>query len=131
MRPPGDGTGIRVSFDRKLPDGRTLVLAISTRCHFCTESAPFFKKIEKERASDLKLVAVLPQPVEEARKYLEGEGVQVDEVRQASLQSIGVAGTPTLLLVDGRGRISDVWRGKLQPVDEEKVIATVRGGPTR
>ncbi len=105
---------------------RTLILAISTRCHFCTDSAPFFKRIEKERPRDIKLVAVLPQPVEESRKYLDGEGVHVDEVRQATPQSIGVVGTPTLLLVDARGKVSDVWRGKLQPIDEEKVIAILR-----
>ena len=39
---------------------RTLVLAISTQCHFCTESAPFFQRIQKERPKDLKMVAVLP-----------------------------------------------------------------------
>ena len=112
-------------------NGRTLVLAISTRCHFCADSMPFFKRIEKERPKDVKLLAVLPQPVEEARKYLDGEGVHVDEVRQASPQSIGVAGTPTLLLVDPRGRVSDVWRGKLQPGDEEKVIAALRVSASR
>jgi peroxiredoxin len=122
---------------RSLPDvdwaknGRTLVLAISTRCHFCTESAPFFRRIAKERASGVKLLAVLPQPVEEARQYLEGEGVHVDDVRQASSQSIGVSGTPTLLLVDARGTVSDVWRGKLHPNDEEKVIAALRGERVR
>ena len=108
-------------------NGRTLVLAISTQCHFCTDSAPFFKRIDKERPKDLKLVAVLPQPVEESRKYLDGVGVLVDEVRQATPESIGVVGTPTLLLVDARGKVSDVWRGKLQPGDEEKVIARLRG----
>jgi hypothetical protein len=92
---------------------------------------PFFKRVEKERPRDVRLLAVLPQPVEESRKYLDGAGVRVDEVRQASPQSIGVPGTPTLLLVDAAGRVSDVWRGKLQPNDEEKVIATLRGGVSR
>jgi peroxiredoxin len=130
-------TAVGTNLTRSLPgvdwkkNGHTLILAISTRCHFCTESAPFFKRIENERAKDVKLVAVLPQPVEEARKYLDGEGVHVDEVRQASLQSIGVAGTPTLLLVDAGGKVSDVWRGKLQPDDEEKVIATLRDSVSR
>jgi hypothetical protein len=131
-RAVGPETAVGTSLRGSLPDvdwgknGRTLILAISTRCHFCAESAPFFKRVEKERPRDVKLVALLPQPVEEARRYLDGEGVHVDEVRQASLQSIGVAGTPTLLLVDARGKVSNVWRGKLQPDDEEKVIATLR-----
>ena len=112
-------------------NGRTLILAISTRCHFCTDSAPFFRRIEKERGGGVKLLAVLPQPVEEARKYLDGEGVHTDDVRQASRQSIGVTGTPTLLLVDARGTVSEVWRGKLQPNDEEKVIAVLQENASR
>jgi len=136
-RAAGPQTAVSTNLKGSLPgvdwgkNGRTLILAISTGCHFCTDSAPFFKRIEKERPRDVKLVAVLPQPVEEARKYLDGEGVHVDEVRQASPQSIGVAATPTLLLVDARGRVSDLWRGKLQPGDEEKVIAALRGDVSR
>lgn len=110
---------------------RTLVLAISTQCHFCTESAPFFQRIQKERAKDVKLVAVLPQAVDEGRKYLEGEGVQVDDVKQAQLNSIGVNGTPTLLLVDGKGTVAQVWEGRLQPDQEGGVLAALRGGAPR
>jgi len=105
---------------------RTLVLAISTQCHFCTESAPFFQRIEKERAKDLKLVAVLPQPVDDGRNYLEGEGVHVDDVKQAALNTIGVNGTPTLLLVDGNGTVAQLWEGKLQPDQEGSVLAVLR-----
>jgi hypothetical protein len=112
-------------------NGRTLILAISTQCRFCTDSVPFFKRVEKERPRDARLLAVLPQSVEESRKYLDGAGMQVDELRQAPLQSIGVPGTPTLLLVDAAGRVSDVWRGKLRPEDEEKVIAALRGNVSR
>jgi len=104
---------------------RTLVLAISTQCHFCTESAPFFQRIQKERAKDVKLVAVLPQAVDEGRKYLEGEGVKVDDVKQATLNAIGVTGTPTLLLVDGKGTVAQVWEGKLQPDQEGGVLAVL------
>ena len=89
-------------------DKRTLVLALSTQCHFCTESAPFFQRIRKETSKNLKMVAVLPQPVSESHKYLEGEGVQVDDVRQAPLTTIGVRGTPTLLLVDNVGSVQGV-----------------------
>lgn len=105
---------------------RTLVLAISTQCHFCTDSAPFFQRIQNEKAKDLKLVAVLPQAVDEGRKYLEGEGVHVDDVKQATLNAIGVTGTPTLLLVDGKGTVAQVWEGKLQPDQEGGVLAVLK-----
>ena len=103
---------------------RTLVLALSTQCHYCTESAPFFQRIQKE--TGLKMLAVLPQAVDESRKYLEGEGVRVDEVKQAVLSTIGVSGTPTLLLVDNTGKVADIWQGKLQPDQEGQVLAVLK-----
>lgn len=106
----------------------TLVLAISTQCHFCTESAPFFQRIQKERAKDLKLVAVLPQAVDEARKYLEGEGVQVDDVKQAPIASIGVTGTPTMLLVNASGVVTNVWVGRLEPGQQGQVLDVLMNG---
>jgi hypothetical protein len=101
---------------------RTLVLAISTKCHFCTDSAPFFKRISTERPTGTKLLAVLPQSVEEARKYLDQEGVRVDDVKQAPLDSIKVYGPPTLALVDKAGTVTDVWTGKLSADGEAEVL---------
>src|SRR5713226_621241 len=73
-------------------NGRTLVLALSTQCHFCTESAPFYQRLAQERSkvSNVRLVAVFPQPVAEAQGYLKGVGVMVDDVKQVQLDSIGV-----------------------------------------
>ncbi|MGO8736360.1 MAG: peroxiredoxin family protein [Terriglobia bacterium] len=105
---------------------RTLVLALSTQCHFCTDSAPFFQRIGKETAKNVKMVAVLPQPAGDGRKYLEGEGVHVDDVKQAQLSTIGVTGTPTLLLVDGTGKVADAWQGKLQPEQEAAVLTILK-----
>ena len=107
---------------------QTLVLALSTQCHFCTESAPFFQRIQKEASDKVKMVAVLPQAVEEGRKYLEGKGVHVDDVKQATLSAIGVRGTPTLLLVDSTGKVADVWQGKLDPDQEAGVLAVLKKG---
>jgi len=107
-------------------NGRTLVLAISTRCHFCTDSAPFFQRLSKERPASTKLLAVLPQAVDESRKYLEQEGVHVDDVKQAQLDSIKVRGTPTLLLVDNTGTVAQAWVGKLEPSQQEDVLRVLR-----
>jgi len=107
-------------------NGRTLVLAISTRCHFCTDSAPFFQRLSKERPASTKLLAVLPQTVDESQKYLEKEGVRVDDVRQAQLDSIKVSGTPTLLLVDSAGTVAEAWVGKLEPSQQEDVLRVLR-----
>ena len=123
-----------VSLQSRLPgvdfrkNGRTLLLAISTTCHFCMESEPFYRKLRDEAGKGLKTVAVLPQPTTESEQYLNGEGVHVDQVRQAELSSLGVQGTPTLLLVDGAGVVTKVWVGKLKPEQEQEVIATLKRG---
>lgn len=105
--------------------GKTLLLALSTTCHFCTRSGPFYQRLAKEHG-DARLVALVPQSSEEGRAYLKGLGVDVDDVRQTSLGELGVSGTPTLILVDGEGVASEVWVGALSPDKEEEVVSRFR-----
>jgi thioredoxin-related protein len=102
---------------------QTLLLALSEGCRYCTESAPFYQKIAQARASqsNLRIIAVFPQPVSEAQKYLSSLGVSVDEVRQAPLDVLEVRGTPTLILVNREGIVKDVWTGKV-PADKEPEV---------
>ena len=106
---------------------QTLILAISSNCHFCSESAPFYKKLAQSKG-DTRLVAVLPQPVEEGRKYLERLGVSVDEIRQLSLDQIGIHGTPSLVLVDASGVVKNFWVGRLPPDQEALVLEALWKG---
>jgi len=68
------------------------------------------------------LIAVLPQPVDEGRRYLEQLGVKVDEIRQAPLSSINVRGTPTLMLVNSDGVVIKTWIGMLAAEQQEEVL---------
>ena len=108
---------------------KNLVLALSTRCHFCSESTPFYQKLAqlKTGRGDVRLIAALPQKVEEAQAYLSEHNLSVDEVRQTSLDTIDVRGTPTLVLVDRNGTIVDSWKGKLPPEKETEVATRLFG----
>ncbi len=110
-------------------NGRTLVLALSTQCHFCTASAPFFRMLVAQAGKNVKMVAVFPQPVDEAQKYLTGEGVKVDQIKQLSLNRIGVTGTPTMLVINNLGVVTNVWVGELQPDQQGKVLSVLNGAP--
>lgn len=110
-------------------NGRTFVLAISTQCHFCTDSAPFFQRVNKEVGKEATLLAVLPQPLSDSHHYLDTLGVHVDDIRQSPLNAIGVHGTPTLMLVDKTGIVDDVWEGKLRPDQEDQVLTALKNGP--
>ena len=69
---------------------QTLVLALSSTCHFCAESSPFYKKLIESK-KDARIVAVLPEPVQHGRSYLEKLGLAVDEIKQSSLDTLELA----------------------------------------
>jgi thiol-disulfide isomerase/thioredoxin len=106
---------------------KTVVLALAQGCHFCSESAPFYQRlVQTVRANaDTELAAVLPQEDAEAHKYVESLGLKIDDIRKVSLEFIGVAGTPTLILVDRGGVVRKVWVGQLPPEKESEVISSV------
>jgi peroxiredoxin len=102
---------------------KNLVLYLSTSCRYCKESAGFYQRLVKETAGKgVKLLAVLPQTDEENKSYLEGLGVNISEVYSSGLTSIGVSGTPTLLLVDSKGTIVDTWKGKQPEEGENRIL---------
>jgi thioredoxin-related protein len=113
-----------------LPSGeeRVLVAAIAPGCHFCDESFPFYKTLIEQRnqkGSKVKFVTAVSgeaQKEPEATK-LTGAGITPDQMVAVDFNSIKVPGTPTLMLVDGKGKILDVWVGKLDPSGEKEVLA--------
>ena len=106
-------------------NSHTLLLVLQKDCRFCTESAPFYQQLVKETSArtDLKLIAVLPQTVDEGKQYLKKIGVDIADVRQVSPNEVNVSGTPTLILVNNEGVASDVWAGKLSPDTEPEVLS--------
>ena len=102
---------------------KTLILALQTGCHFCNESAPFYKRIvETVQNKPVKLVAVFPSSVEQSRIHLADLGLSNMEVKESSLGSLQVSGTPTLILTNDKGEITNFWVGKLPPDKEAEVL---------
>jgi hypothetical protein len=126
-RPPAEsqiqpGTRINLPGVDWAKNGQTLLLAVSDKCHFCSESAPFYQRLAHDHGKT-RLLAVLPQPVEDGEKYLDSLKVTVDDVKQASFSSLGVRGTPTLILVDKNGVAINSWVGKLSDAREAEVLS--------
>lgn len=127
---PGVAAGTKVT----LPDvdwgrnGRTLLLVLSTGCKFCSASAPFYQHLVSNVGSQrgLKLIAVLPQNVEQGGEYLKSLNVMIDDVRQASPTALGARATPTLILVNDAGLVTDSWVGQLSPDKEAEVFARLQ-----
>lgn len=102
----------------------TIVLALSTYCHFCTASGDFYKRLQEvATARGVPIVAVLPQPTDEARSYLEKLGVPIAVVKQAPLDSLSVSATPTVMMVNSEGVVTDSWIGQLSSKIEIEVLS--------
>ncbi len=105
-------------------NGKTLVVALSTSCHFCSESAPFYQRLAQAAvAKEVKVIAVLPQSPAEGHDYLKTLAVPISDVRQVSLSSLSIGGTPTLVLVNEKGEVAGVWIGKLQSNKEDELLS--------
>lgn len=130
-------TGETIKLGTKLPltdvdwnkSEKNLVLVLSSTCRFCNESAPFYQKLaaQKSEQNNFRLIAVMPQKTEEAKKYLDEHKISVDEIKQTNLDAINVRGTPTLVLVDNTGAVVESWVGKLTPEKETEVISRFFG----
>ena len=106
----------------------TLLLVLQKGCRFCTESAPFYQQLIKETANrtGTKLVALLPDSVNDGKQYLDEIGVSISDIRQVAPRDIRVGGTPTLILVNESGVVVDVWKGKLRPEKEAEVLSKLK-----
>lgn len=105
-------------------NGRTLLLVLQKGCKYCTESSSFYQRLvdETRNYNNLKLIAILPQTQQDSKAYLSQLGVNINEIRQSALSSLGVVGTPTLILVDNQGKVVNSWIGKLPESGEKSVI---------
>jgi len=109
-------------------NGQTLLLVLQKGCHFCAESAPFYQGLtrEMESSKSTKLIAVLPQEVNESQQYLADLKVPISEVKKINPNFLGVSGTPTLILVNNAGEVIDSWTGKLSPDKEIEVLKKLK-----
>ncbi|HEY0051762.1 MAG TPA: hypothetical protein VGB68_20865 [Pyrinomonadaceae bacterium] len=102
---------------------RTVLLALQASCRFCNESAPFYKRlVEETKGRNIKLVAVFPTKVEDSARHLTELGVTGFEVKQSPISALDASGTPTLIITNEKGEVTNFWVGKLPAEKETEVI---------
>jgi hypothetical protein len=108
---------------------RTLVLALSTQCHYCNESADFYRRLAPAAVSaGVPVVAVFPQSTDEARAHWTGQDLPLAGVDfvQVPAGRLPISGTPTLIVVDRKGVILRAWAGKQPSSGEAEIIHAVQ-----
>lgn len=107
---------------------QTLLLVLSTKCNYCTVSAPFYRRLVDQSAlsRNTRLIALFPQTIDESKAYLATHNVAIETLQQVPLASLGVKGTPTLILVDTNGSVIQSWDGMIPPDAESQVLASLK-----
>lgn len=107
---------------------QTLLIAMSTRCHYCTKSLPFYKQlIEAQRTNSqaTHVVAVFPNPEAEVRQYVQQNNLNLETIAGLDFGALNISGTSTAILIDNDGKVRDFWIGKLLQDQEQQVIKAV------
>jgi peroxiredoxin len=106
---------------------KTLLVALQAGCKFCAQSAPFYRRLADEASTHgVRLIALLPQPSNEARSYLEELNVPIFDIKDARRLDVPVRATPTLILVDNQGVVTKSWQGLLHHDKEDEVLTLVK-----
>lgn len=101
---------------------RSLVMVLQSDCVFCQESMPFYRRLVAADRSDAQIVVVAPpRDAGIIGDYLASEGVTPDSVVFVGSGVLPISGTPTLLLVDRDGVVTNAWIGLLSEEREAEV----------
>jgi hypothetical protein len=104
----------------------TLLIAMSTKCGFCTESISFYNKLaELEKTHRrIRIVAIFPEEEGKVEEYARQNKIDtgITSFAGANLQALRINSTPTLILLDDRRQILDFWIGALRAEEQKQVI---------
>ena len=108
----------------------TVLIFVRSTCIYCSASVPFYQRLARvvaSRAPHVRLAVVSSEPVSVTHTYIQANGLTVDDVYYVPFGNTRLLATPTLLLLDRRGKVELSAVGKLTPDEERDVIAAVAG----
>ena len=110
---------------------QTLVIVLEQSCAICSENAPFYRLIEQSRPDrdQTRLVVLLGGDPDKATAYLENLQLSFDQVKPVLLRDLkpyGLVGTPTAVLVNDEGIVTNMWSGSLTELQQSEVLRALQ-----
>lgn len=107
---------------------KKVLLAISPTCGFCRSSSTFYRTLIQNSPTDqVQTIALIPSDVKDSLKPAELGIEQINLIDSRDLATIGVMATPTVIVLDGPGKVLASWTGKLSPEQEKEVYRHALG----
>ena len=110
---------------------QTLVIVLEQSCAICSENAPFYRLIQQNRSDSARtrLVVLLGGDPDKATAYLENLQLSFDQVKPVFLRDLkpyGLVGTPTAVLVNDEGIVTNLWSGSLTEPQQSEVLRALQ-----
>jgi len=103
----------------------TLLIAMNTKCDYCTQSIPFYNQladIKNTGKISPRAVAIFPNSKDEVQQYTQQYQLKIDHKSAIDFEHLKLAGTPTMILVDQNGRVINFWVGALRPEAQQQFL---------
>ena len=108
----------------------TVLVALSPQCHYCKESLPFYQRIIALGDRGVRVVFIFDEAQAGGyRAFLAESGVTPSEVKVVKFAQYGIQGTPTLVVVDDKGRLARSRVGRLSLQQEADVVSMLDSRP--
>jgi hypothetical protein len=108
----------------------SVLLQISSTCHFCNESMPFYRQLVAARQAaggKVPVIVASADAVGVMQRHLEEQQLTVDKVLHSRLEGFGTV-TPTVYIVDSKGMVRRVFIGELDPSGQKELLSIVERG---
>lgn len=107
--------------DDKAPITRHLVLIVHSGCRYCTQEMPFYRELASiaAKVGTAQIHVASSEDESALTSYVDANNLGgVSLLPKTKVP--GVAGTPTIALIDAAGRVTRSWRGVLS--EKQKAI---------
>lgn len=135
-RPHALAAGVRISLDGAdfARARQTVLIALSSHCSFCRTSTPFYRALSdlhRAHPAMFQLIVISRDERSEIAGFLAQAHIAVDTILSVPPATIGVAGTPALLVLDEQGRVRNDFAGRLPPDREQLVLQLLNNAGAR
>jgi len=103
----------------------TLLIAMSTKCAYCTQSIPFYNQLADMKINgktSLRAIAIFPNSDDEVQRYAQQHQLKTEHKSSIDFEQLKLTATPTMVLVDQNGRVVNFWVGALKPDAQQQFL---------
>lgn len=107
------------------PQGYTVLLVLSERCTFCTQSAGALRAITQPLTAvtrAIQTVAVTYDPIDQHERYLRRNDITVQRIYSIQRITNLTDVTPRVVVVDGEGVVLRDWTGLVDDARRDEIV---------